>query len=250
MPNVKMVIAYDGTDFHGFARQKDLRTVQGTLETVLGSITGEAVEVFGSGRTDAGVHARAQVIHFRQENGPPPSRYPYVMRRALPPDIVAVSTEIVPDAFHARFSAKSKTYRYTIDRSRIPDVFTRRYVWHVPTEMDLDEMHEAAAVLVGEHDFTSFCAASTPIENKVRTIYELRLVERGSYLDVYCTGSGFLQNMVRIVAGTLVDVAEGRMSPEQVAHALQGKDRRLAGRTAPASGLTLWEVHYNDSFAT
>lgn len=244
MPNMKLVVAYDGTDFHGFARQQGLRTVQGTLETVLTSFVGDAVEVFGSGRTDAGVHARAQVVSFRVDGGPPPERYPYILRRTLPTDIVALSAEVVPDEFHARFSAQSKTYRYTVQRSLVPDVFTMRYVWHVPHSLNLGEMRKAATALLGEHDFTSFCAAATPIENKVRTIHDFRLVERESYLDLFCTGSGFLQHMVRILAGTLVDVGQGRMRADAIAGVLAARDRRLAGRTAPAQGLTLWEVQY------
>lgn len=244
MPNMKLVIAYDGTDFHGFARQKGLRTIQGTLEDVISSIAGKPVEVFGSGRTDAGVHARAQVVNFQVDGGPPPSRYPYILRRALPKDIVVVSAETVEGDFHARFSALKKTYRYTLQRNRMPDVFTARYVWHFPWTLDVSRMETAAGILVGEHDFTSFCAASTPIENKVRTIYDLHLEERDTYLDIYCTGSGFLQNMVRILVGTLTDVGQGRIEPSRMGKILEAHDRQRAGQTAPACGLTLWQVYY------
>ncbi len=247
MPKVKLVVAYDGTDFHGFARQQSLRTVQGTLETVLERVLGYPVEVFGSGRTDAGVHARAQVVHFEMGAGPPVERFPYLLRRALPNDIVCVEACEVDEGFHARFSAQAKTYRYTLQQARVADVFTNRYAWHLPVSLDTAAMERAAKHLIGHHDFTSFCAASTPVQDKRRTIWELKLTSRETYLDLYCTGNGFLQNMVRIVAGTLVDVGEHRIADEDVPHILAGRDRRLAGRTAPAHGLTLWRVEYESS---
>ena len=243
---VRLDVSYDGTDFHGFARQPGLRTVQGTLEEVLTRLLSTPIEVHGSGRTDAGVHARAQVVHFAQESGPPPDRYPKVLARMLPRDIVVVSGCEAPPGFHARFSAVRKTYRYTLQRATVEDVFTRRYAWHVPESLDLVRMSDAAKHLIGKHDFTSFCAAATPTENKIRTIFDLYLQERGSYLDFICTGSGFLQNMVRIIAGTLVDVGLGKMTPEDVLVSLHARDRRSAGRTAPPSGLTLWSVEYSE----
>ncbi|SFU69223.1 tRNA pseudouridine(38-40) synthase TruA [Alicyclobacillus macrosporangiidus] len=246
MPKIRMTIAYDGTDFHGFARQRGLRTVQGTLEDALARALGHPVEVEGSGRTDAGVHARAQVVHWEQDHGPAPERYPYVLGRMLPGDLIPIHAELAPDDFHARFSAKRKTYRYTIQRARVPDVFTHRYAWHEPSALDLARMRDAAQQLVGEHDFTSFCAAATPVEDKRRVIYDLRLEERGTYLDIYCTGNGFLQYMVRIIVGTLVDIGLGRLN-RPVTEILAARDRRCAGRTAPAKGLTLWDVAYETS---
>jgi len=246
MQRVKLVISYDGTDFHGFARQQSLRTVQGTLEDFLRRTLGRPVEVFGSGRTDAGVHARAQVVHWDQASGPPVERYPYVLRRSMPRDIVAVAAEAVPFSFHARFSAKMKTYRYTIQRDKLEDVFTNRFAWHVTEMLDLSRMESASRHFLGEHDFTSFCAAATAIEDKTRTIYDFCIKERGSYLDFYCTGSGFLQHMVRILVGTLVDVGKGRLQPDDIPNILQIRDRVAAGVTAPPQGLTLWNVAYAD----
>lgn len=241
---IKLVIAYDGTDFHGFARQTGLRTVQGTLEDVLRKCTGHSVEVHGSGRTDAGVHARAQVVHWSQDSGPPAERYVYVLRRALPSDIVPVTATEVDEEFHSRFSALRKTYRYTLQRAPHEDVFTNRYAWHVREALNLKAMRTAAEALVGTHDFTSFCAASSPVDDKTRTIYTIEFVERDSYLDIFCTGSGFLQNMVRIIAGTLVDVGLGKLPSERIPKILAERDRQLAGRTAPPRGLALWEVFY------
>ncbi|MBX5435828.1 MAG: tRNA pseudouridine(38-40) synthase TruA [Alicyclobacillaceae bacterium] len=244
MRNIKLTIAYDGTDFHGFARQRGLRTVQGVLEEALERVLGRPTQVNGSGRTDAGVHARAQVVNWTQEYGPPPERYPVLLQRLLPPDIVPLEAAEAVPAFHARYSALRKTYRYTIHQAPVEDVFTRRYTWHVPQRLDLDAMRAAAAYLVGEHDFTSFCAAATPVENKVRTIERIRLDVRGSYVDLWCTGNGFLQHMVRIIAGTLVDVGMGRIRPCEMPAILAARDRRAAGQTAPARGLVLWQVEY------
>ena len=243
MPKIKLVIGYDGTDFHGFARQPGLRTIQGVLEEKLARIHNHPVEVFGSGRTDAGVHARSQVVHFERDVGPPAERYAYLLRRSLPIDIIPISSEEVAPDFHARFSVRRKTYRYVIQRANVPEVFTARYSWHEPTPMDVELMRQAASQLVGEHDFTSFCASTTPIVDKTRTLYDVAISERGSYLDITCTGSGFLQYMVRIIVGTLVDFSEGRLK-EDLSTILLAKDRTRAGRTAPARGLCLWDVDY------
>ncbi|WP_067934952.1 tRNA pseudouridine(38-40) synthase TruA [Alicyclobacillus kakegawensis] len=244
MAKIRMVIAYDGTDFHGFARQRNLRTVQGTLEAALQRVLGRPVEVFGSGRTDAGVHARGQVVHFTQSYGPPAERYPRVLGRLLPRDLMVVAADSVPEEFHARFSATGKVYRYTLQRADEEDIFTRRYAWHVPGRLHEAAMREAAQHLLGEHDFTSFCAAATPIEDKRRTIRAIDFVERGTYLDIYCSGNGFLQYMVRIIVGTLVDVGQGRLSPQDIPFILAARDRQRAGQTAPPHGLTLWQVEY------
>lgn len=246
MTTIRLTIAYDGTDFHGYARQAGLRTVQGTLEDVLSHVTGHDVVIHGSGRTDAGVHARGQVVHWTQEVGPPAERYPYLLRRSLPKDIVAVDAREVPDDFHARFSAIRKTYRYSIQQARTEDIFTKRFAWHIPQPLDLGRMRLASESLLGTHDFTSFCAASTPVEDKVRTVERMEWVERDSYLDCYVTGSGFLQHMVRIITGTLVDIGLGRLSESDVPEILQARDRRLAGQTAPPHGLALWQVDYDN----
>lgn len=240
-------IAYDGTGFHGFAKQRDLRTVQGVLEDTLARIHNTPVEVFGSGRTDKGVHARGQVVHFEVPYGPPAEKYVYLLRRTLPLDIVPIHAQSVSDDFHARFSVREKTYRYTIQRATVPNVFTHRYSWHVPQVLDVRKMQHEAEFLVGEHDFTSFCAAATPVEDKRRTVYRVDVSERDSYLFVECSGNGFLQYMVRIIVGTLVDVGLGKFSPS-LGDVLGARDRTMAGRTAPPQGLALWRVDYPSPF--
>ncbi|GEO26758.1 tRNA pseudouridine synthase A [Alicyclobacillus acidoterrestris] len=241
---IRLVVSYDGADFHGFARQKGLRTVQGVLEDTLSNLLGTSIEVHGSGRTDKGVHARAQVVHFDLPYGPPADRIVHVLSRRLPNDIIPISASQVDSTFHARFSVVRKTYRYHIFRGNLPDVFKYRFSWHVPEALDIAAMRRAAAHLVGEHDFTSFCAAAAPQENKVRIIYQLCIEASGEDLYLYCAGSGFLQYMVRIITGTLVDVGLGSISAERLPDILAARSREAAGRTAPAHGLCLWNVEY------
>lgn len=244
MTTIKLIIAYDGTDFHGFAKQRGLRTVQGTLEETLGGILKVPIEVYGSGRTDKGVHARAQVVHFEQPYGPPAERYPYLLRRALPNDIVVVGADAVAETFHARFSAVGKTYRYALSTATIEDVFRRRYVWHLNAEPNWPAMTAAARHLLGYHDFTTFCAAATPVEDKRRRVDSIELTHQGAEHYITVTGNGFLQYMVRIIVGTLVDVGFGRIAAQQIPEMMAAKDRRAAGQTAPSQGLTLWQVYY------
>jgi tRNA pseudouridine38-40 synthase len=244
MKKVKIVVAYDGTDFSGFQKQPGMRTVQGTLEETLFRLTGERIEIHGSGRTDAGVHALGQVCHFTTHHPIPPDKYAYILRRMLPNDLIVYSSEEVPLDFHARKSAHWKTYRYQITTRLVPNLFTRRFRTHWPEKVNLDRMKEAADYLIGTHDFTSFCSPKTPIEDKVRTLYQLDIYpdDEGYILEV--TGNGFLYNMVRILVGTLVQVGKGRLHPSEIETILEAKDRQTAGPTAPPEGLILLEVGY------
>jgi tRNA pseudouridine38-40 synthase len=244
MKKVKLVIAYDGTDFSGFQSQPGQRTIQGTLEETLSKITDEPIQIHGSGRTDAGVHALGQVCHFETNSPIPANKYPYILRRALPRDILVVSAEEVAFDFHARKSAFWKTYRYQTDMHRIPHLFERRFRMHFPHAVNLDAMREAAKHLVGTHDFTSFCSTKTVLEDRVRTIYRLEVGtdDRGCFIEV--TGNGFLYNMVRIIAGTLFEVGRGKLKTQAIPDILKAKDRRLAGPTFPPEGLILIRVGY------
>lgn len=239
-----LVVAYDGAGFHGFARQTGLRTVQGVLEDTLSDMLGMNIEVHGSGRTDKGVHARAQVIHFDLAYGPTADRMVHVLRRRLPSDIIPVSTLAVDSTFHARFSVVKKSYRYRLHLAPLPDVFTYRFSWHIREALSLPDMLQAATAFVGTHDFTSFCAAASPLEDKVRTVTSVNITRQGDELVLDFEGTGFLQYMVRIMVGTLVDVGLGTFRPTAVADMLYARDRTKAGRTAPPHGLTLWNVEY------
>jgi tRNA pseudouridine38-40 synthase len=245
MKKIKLVIAYDGTDFYGFQRQPDLRTVQGTLEETLSKLTGEAIEVYGAGRTDAGVHALGQVVHFTTKSGIPVEKYPYILRRLLPRDLLVISSEEVDLDFHARKSAHWKTYRYQIETSPIPNIFERRYCTHLPFPLSIEKMRKAAEHLLGTHDFTSFCSAKTVIEDRVRTIYSLEVKEKGSQVHIEVTGNGFLYNMVRIIAGTLYEIGRGERAVDEIPQILQAKDRTRAGITLPPEGLILVKVGYH-----
>ncbi|MED1915302.1 tRNA pseudouridine(38-40) synthase TruA [Brevibacillus sp. NPDC058079] len=244
MKRLRCVLAYDGTDFSGFQVQPDQVTVQGEIEAALNRVTGEDIQVFGSGRTDAGVHARGQVIHFDTSSNIPMDKWRFVLNNQLPDSIVIRTVEEVDASFHARFDVQVKEYRYCIDNNPVADVFRHRYADHIRFPLDVDAMQQAAHYLVGEHDFTSFCSAKTFVEDKVRTVYGLTVEKIGDEVWVTCQGNGFLYNMVRIIVGTLVEVGQGKRNPAELREILAACDREKAGKTAPAKGLTMWEVVY------
>ncbi|MEJ8546590.1 tRNA pseudouridine(38-40) synthase TruA [Brevibacillus borstelensis] len=246
MKRLKCVVAYDGTDFSGFQVQPDQVTIQGEIEAALQRITGETIQISGSGRTDAGVHARGQVFHFDTNSEIPLDKWRFVLNNQLPDSIVLVSVEEAPPSFHARFDVKVKEYRYCIDNSPVADVFRHRYADHIRSPLDVEAMRQAARHLVGRHDFTSFCSAKTFVEDKVRTVYDVRVETQGREIWVICRGNGFLYNMVRIIVGTLVEVGQGKRHPDELRTILLARNRELAGKTAPAKGLTMWEVLYED----
>ncbi len=250
MQKIKCILAYDGTDFHGFARQRNLRTVQGEVERVMQSLWGCAVETIGASRTDSGVHAMCQALHFvLPHERIPVTQLTYILRAWLPQDIVLVSALPVENRFNARHDALWKQYRYTIDTAPMPDIFTRRFALHERRPLDLQAMETAAAQLVGEHDFTSFCAARAEQNLKVRNVHSITL-SRGDnqqlYIDV--AGNGFLHNMVRIIVGTLLQVGLGSRAPGAMTDILERRDRRAAGFTAPAHGLCLTRIVYPEIY--
>lgn len=244
----KAVVAYDGSKFSGFQIQPNTRTVQEELEKALGMLhKGNIIKVTGSGRTDAKVHAKGQVIHFNSSLQLPSERWEKALNTLLPPDIAILSVEAVHAEFHARFDAIAKTYQYRVYLGQNRDPFRYHYMAHYPYAIELDPMKKAAGFLVGTHDFTSFCSAKTDVQNKVRTITDLTIEHDHDELIFTFTGSGFLYNMVRIMAGTLLDIGMGKILPEQIQPILLGRDRTLAGKTAPAEGLYLWEVDYEEA---
>lgn len=219
-------------------------------------MTGENVALIGSGRTDAGVHARAQVVNFTTASSVPVDRWCQALNSHLPPDIVAWAAREVPASFHARKSSKRKTYCYTINGNRYPDPMARHMELHHPGPLRVSEMEEAILHLAGTHDFTSFCSSHAVIESKVRTIYDARIaLERVPGMEmpqgagrvrIFFTGNGFLYNMVRIMVGTLIAVGEGKLSAPDIPRIREARDRSLAGPTAKAHGLCLWNVSYDE----
>jgi len=243
--NIKVTIEYDGTNYHGFQRQTDdLSTVQQALEETLTTLTEHPVTVIGAGRTDAGVHARGQVINFTTECRIPVDRLIPAMNSLLPNDIVAKGTEEVDLSFHAQFLAKSKGYRYHIYNARIPSAFDRLYSYHVPQKLDVARMKEAAAFIIGEHDFSAFRAAGSNAKTSVRRVYSLEIDHRPPNIYLTVEANGFLYNMVRIITGTILYVGKGKLTPKDIRRFLDTGKREETGPTVPPQGLCLMEVRY------
>lgn len=240
--NVRLVMEYDGTDFHGFQIQPCLRTVQGTIESVLQELLSEEIRLTGAGRTDEGVHACGQVANFRTSS----DMRTHILKRALnsrlPADIVVKSADEVSPDFHSRFSAKSRVYRYDICLIRSP--IRRRYAWHIKYNLNIGEMERASDVFIGSHDFTSFCVAKSTVDESSCVVYSSVWRRKADVLQYEIEANRFLHNMVRVMVGTMVDVGRGRHSMEDIAHILEAKDRRRAGPTAPPHGLFLVAVKY------
>ena len=245
MRNIRLVIQFDGTDFHGWQEQGPLRTVQGVLTEAIATLTGTRLLVQSSSRTDAGVHARAMPVNVRCETGLPLKAFTFGLNPLLPPDVRVVQADEVDRSFHARFDAVKKTYRYRVLHGRVALPLDRRFAWYVPATLNLDAMRAAGVCLLGEHDFSAFRSVHCDAALPVRCLYRLDIAaERDDLCYIEVEGSGFLRNMVRILAGTLVAVGRGRWPVEWVASVLASRDRRLAGQTAPAHGLTLMDVTY------
>ena len=247
--NYKFIISYDGTRFFGWERQpgKDM-TIQGKLETVLtrmcGLPEGERVDVIGAGRTDAGVHARAMTANAILDTELSEDEIQAYMNRYLPEDISVNEVRVCSDRFHARYNALGKTYRYTCWYGASKPVFDRKYVTVLEEQPDVEKMRQAAQYLIGTHDFKSFCGNSKMKKSTVRCVDAINIETSGNYIRLYFHGNGFLQNMVRIMTGTLLEVGFGNISPEEVKEILEACDRQKAGPTAPPEGLCMMKVDY------
>ena len=244
--NFKLTIAYDGTRYSGWQRQGNTEnTIQNKLEQALSMLLGTAVEIHGSGRTDAGVHAAGQTASFHADTEKSCKALLRALRNALPQDIGILSLEEAAPRFHARLSATQKTYCYRIWNSEVPNVFQRRYVCTEPEPLDRDAMRQTLPCFLGTHDFRAFCSNPSFKKSAVRTIYAISLDEDGDLLSLCVTGNGFLYNMVRLIAGTLLRVGRGELDSAAVQNILKTGDRKNAGPIAPAQGLCLMEVRYD-----
>ena len=244
--NYKLVLQYDGTKLNGWQKQGNTdNTIQGKLEAILERMYGQYVEIHGSGRTDAGVHALGQVANFHAPEKFSPEEMKASLNEYLSKDIRVLKVEIADDRFHARLTAKAKTYEYRIDNGEVADVFQRKYVMREENPLDLDAMRAAAGYLVGTHDFKTFCANKKMKKSTVRTIYSIDIEEKNGIVSIKYRGNGFLYNMVRILTGTLIEVGRGMRKPEEMKMIIEAQDRGAAGFTAPAQGLYLVEVEYS-----
>ena len=248
MTRYKAIIAYDGTHFNGFQKQPNGRTVQEEMEKTLKKMAnGKEITVFGSGRTDAGVHAMGQVIHFDYPEERPLERMRFALDTQSSEDIAVKAVEIVSDDFHARYLVKEKTYQFRVDIGKPRSPFRRHYASYFPYPLDLSKIQRALPDLIGTHDFTSFCASGSSIEDKVRPIYEAKMEgnEAGDELLFTFRGNGFLYKMIRILVGTLLKIGNGRLSEDSIPEIIAKKDRNAAGPTAHPEGLYLYEVVYD-----
>lgn len=248
--NFKLTIQYDGTDFHGWQVQENSRTIQGELERVIGMLEDGPVTVHGSGRTDAGVHADGQIANVKMSRAFTPEKLRSAINGNLWRDIRIMKVETVPDEFHARFSATGKHYLYRIINAPVMSPFWKRFAHHEPRPLDVNKMTAAAQLFLGEHDWTAFSSAQADGENRVRTIRDVSLTtswddRAGSVIEFRISAQGFLRYMVRSIAGTLIEVGQGAKDSDTIQTAIITGDRSLAGKTAPAQGLTLVKVDYD-----
>ena len=234
MRNIKIVIEYNGKGFNGWQKQPGKLNIQGEIERAIFEVTGETVELYASGRTDAGVHSFGQTANFKINNSISINKIPLALNSKLKKTIVIKSAEEVDERFHARFNCKGKKYRYVINNSLCGSAIFRDFEYHMPIKLDVDRMEKAAKYFIGEHDFKAFRASGTSSKSSVRTIYNVQIKEEGDRISIEYTGNGFLYNMVRILTGTLVEVGLGKIEPENIPQIIESKDRTKAGKTLPA----------------
>ena len=245
MRNIKLLIEYDGTNYQGWQVQPKGPTLQGILEEKIGLLTGEAIQLFGSGRTDSGVHALGQVAHFKTKSPMDIRSMQRALNSLLPPDMVIQKIEEVDEDFHARRHSKSKVYEYRILNRNLRSAFQRGFAWHIPQKIKFKEMEKATRWLIGEHDFSSFRSTGSPTQTTVRRVIRAEWKKgRNGLIRFEIEANGFLKQMVRSIVGTLVEVGKGKIKGEDLQGILDSKDRKKAGPTAPAHGLFLKEVKY------
>lgn len=239
-----LIVEYDGTNFSGFQKQPNARSVQEVLEKAIEDVVKHPIRLQFAGRTDAGVHATYQVVKFSTNSKMPINAFVPAINSNLPSDVIVKAARVVDKTFHPRYSARSRIYRYLIDNGRYPSVLMRRYAWHIPKRLNVEAMQEAANYLVGTHDFKSFHASGSEVGSTVRKIYGIKCTKRGRFVAITIEANAFLYHMARIIVGTLVEVGLGKMKPIDVKRILDARDRRVAGPTAPAKGLCLIKVKF------
>lgn len=244
MRNIKLTIEYDGTKYSGWQRQKNSVSIQQCIEEAIMAITGKETAITGSSRTDAGVHAKGQVANFLTESTITCEKLPFAINSKLPKDICILESEDMPIDFHSRYDCKGKRYSYTILNRRVPPAYMRSYVAHCPYVLDYEAMTSAIEGFKGTHDFAAFRSTGSSVKTSIRTVRDIQLAKQGEIIRLYIEADGFLYNMVRIIAGTLIDVGLGKISPSSIPDIIGSRDRDMAGNTAPAAGLCLEKVFY------
>lgn len=244
MKNIKLVIEYDGAHYGGWQKQNNNKTIQGVLEKAISKATGEEIEVIGSSRTDAGVHAKGMVANFKTNSSIPAERFREAINRNLPDDIAILSSEEVTGEFHSRYSSKGKTYSYTIINRYEKVAIGKDYCCHVKEPLNVENMEEACKYFIGKHDFSAFKTNGSSVKTSVRTVSELYIEKNQENIKIYISADGFLYNMVRIIVGTLVEVGKGKIKVEDIPKIIKSLDRTKAGPCIKANGLVLEKVFY------
>ncbi len=244
MKNVKLTIEYDGTNYCGWQKQNNEKTIQEEIEKAIYKAVGEVVEVIGSSRTDAGVHARGMVANFKTNATIPFDKFKYAINDKLPDDIAIIESEEVSNDFHARYDSKGKTYCYSIINRQQKPAIGRNYVYHFKWDLDIEKMKEACKYFIGKHDFKGFRSLGSSVKTTERTIKELYIESEGEKINIFITADGFLYNMVRIIVGTLLKVGSGKILVEDIEKIILSGDRKKAGPCVPAQGLILEKVYY------
>lgn len=245
MRNIKLTIEYDGKEFNGWQKQPNKLNIQGNIEKVISEITKEEIELIGSGRTDAGVHAIGQVANFKTNSNIPIEKFAIAINFRLKKSIIIKKAEEVPERFHSRYNCKKKTYKYIINNSETGSAIYRNLEYNIKNPLNVENMQKAAKYFEGEHDFSAFKASGTSSKSSVRTIYSAQVKKEDERIIIELTGNGFLYNMVRIISGTLVEVGQDKIKPEEIEDIIKSKNRQMAGKTLPPYGLYLVEVNYN-----
>lgn len=245
MKNIKLLIEYEGTNYSGWQKQRRRNTIQEEIERAIKKVTGEKVKLIASGRTDKGVHAKGQVANFRTHSTIPGENYKFALNIKLPEDIKILESCEVDIDFHARFCAKNKRYKYIIYNGKMPRPLYRNFSYHVNWDLDIDEMRDSLKYFIGYHDFESFKGPKTDTDTTMRTIYNIELQTYEELIEITIEGKSFLRNMVRIIVGTIIYIGMGRINKEDLPGIIKGKNRVLAGPTAPGQGLFLEKVYYD-----
>lgn len=243
--NIKIIIKYLGKNYHGWQKQFGEKTIQGEIEKAAEKVFKQKIDLIGSGRTDAGVHALGQTANFKIKNNIPEEKVLYALNSNLPKDIRVVDSREVDMEFHSRYNAIGKTYQYNIYNSRIIDPFRKDTSYFIPYKLDIDKILRSKDYFIGEHDFQAFMAAGSSVQSTVRKIFKINMTSKDNLISFNITGNGFLYNMVRIIIGTLIDVGRGKIEENTIENIILSRDRKFAGHTAKAEGLFLKKVYYN-----